>query len=114
MKVAIETALGFQHQLQLIESDLADGLLLIEHLRHVARMTELILVDRQVLVFADSVHQCAQLCLRADPLDVELIFGQINRDAECLLERRIANNWTDFIVLTRCVQVARRYTEVGR
>lgn len=77
-------------------------------------MAELVLVDRQVLVLTDSLHQRAQLGLCADPLHVELVFGQINRDAECLLKRRIANNWTDFIVLTRCVQVARRYTEVGR
>lgn len=113
-KVAAEAALAFQHQLQLVESDLADGLLVVEDLRHVAGMAQLVLVDRQVLVLADALHERAQLGLRADPLDVELVFGQINRDAECLLKGRIANNRTDSIVLTRCVQAARRNAEVGR
>lgn len=107
MEVAVETALGLQHQLQLVETDLADRLIIIKRLRHVAGMSKLILVGRQMLVFTDFLHQRRELCFRTNTLNVELVFRQIHRDAKGLLERRIVNDRTDFVVLTRCVQVVR-------
>lgn len=107
VEVGIDAALRLQHQLELVETHLADGLLGVKDLRHVARMPELVLVRRQVLVLADPLQKGRELGFRTNALDVQLVLRQIHRDAEGLLEWRIVNDRTDFIVLTRCVQVIR-------
>lgn len=105
MEVAVEATLGLQHQLELIQANLADCLIKVERLRHIAGVAKLILISRQVFILGNFIHQRRQLRLRTNTLNVELIFRQVHRDAKGLLERRIVDDRTDFIVLTRCVQV---------
>ena len=114
MKIWVKSTLRLQNKLQLVQAHFSDCLLHVIDLRHVRRMPELVFVRRQMLILADLLHQRCELRFRANAFHIQLIFGQIHRDAESLLEWCIVNDRTDFIVLTRCVQVIRWLAEVRR